>query len=347
MAISRRRFLEGCFGVGVLGLAGCNMATPVSRQRWYLFGTLVDVTVVHPDRQRVAAAMSDLSSLFQDIHHNLHAWKPGRLMDVNNAIARGEAISVDAGLAALIGDLQDQYRRSDGRFNPAVGELIGLWGFHGDSLPSGRVPTRARVDALVAEQPSPLDLQLDGGMLRSRNPHVQLDLGGYGKGYALDLGMALLARAGLQDVIINAGGDLNVSGSHHGRPWLVGVRDPQGPGAIAAIETQGTEAIYTSGNYERYLEYQGQRYAHIIDPRDGMPVQDIVSATVIHDNGARADSAATALTVAGETGWQAVAESLGIRRVMVVDRQGRVWLTRPMAERVRLKDVAAGRAIVV
>lgn len=335
MAISRRGFLAGGLSAGALGLLGCSSQARVYRQQWYYFGTLVDVTVVHADARRVTQAMPRLSALFGDIHRNLHAWRPGKLQRINQSIAQGEPVAVAPAMADMIVDIRNQYVRAGGAFNPAVGELVGLWGFHDDVLPAGRPPSRQRIDQLVDSQPSPLDLDVARGVLSSRNRHVQLDLGGYGKGYALDRGMALLRDAGLRDVIINAGGDLNVSGRGNGHPWRVGIRDPDGNGAMGHLETFGEEAVYTSGSYERYLEVGGKRYAHIIDPRDGMPVTDIVSATVVDRHGAHADAAATALAVAGRN-WRGVAESLGVAQAMVIDRHGRVAMTAAMADRVTL-----------
>ncbi len=345
MAISRRRFLAGGLTAGALGLLGCAHEASVHRQRWYYFGTLVDVTVVHADARRVAHALQRVSALFGDIHRNLHAWRPGELQRINHAIAVGEAVSIAPSTVRMIADIQDQHVRSGGAFNPAVGELIGLWGFHDDELPTGRPPSRKRIDELVDRQPSPLDIDVSGGRLISRNRHVQLDLGGYGKGYALDAGMALFREAGLTDVIINAGGDLNVSGRQNRRAWRVGIRDPGGHGAMGYLQTAGSEAVYTSGSYERYLDVDGKRYAHIIDPRDGMPVDDIVSATVVDSAGTRADAAATALAVAGRQ-WRDVAEFLGVREAMVIDSQGGIALTTAMADRVSL-DARTRRQVTV
>lgn len=347
MSVSRREFLFGCLSFGAIALAGCAGSTQVHRQRWYLFGTLVDVTVADPDAHRVAGVMSKLSARFGDMHRNLHAWKPGALMDINRAVARGEGIAVGAELQGLIADLKTCYRCSAGAFNPAQGELIGLWGFHNDVLPTSAPPSATQIERLVADNPSPLDLNVTDGVLTSRNSRVQLDLGGYGKGYALDVGMRLLREAGIGNAIINAGGDLNVAGRKGSEAWRIGIRDPLKSGALAWLETSGEEAIYTSGNYERYLEYDGKRYAHILDPRTGMPVHDTVSVTVIHKYGARADAAATALTVAGPQQWRAMAEQLEVSQVMVVNRVGEIAMTRPMAERLSLSDAAKKRCSVV
>ncbi len=94
----------------------------------------------------------------------------------------------------------------------------------------------------------------------------------------------------------------------------------------------------TSGNYERYREYEGIRYAHIIDPRNGYPVAHVASATVISRNGGLADAAATALSVAGPESWQRIARQLSVTEVMLVDETGRVFLTPAMQARIHFES---------
>jgi len=347
MPIDRRAFLASCLTAGAFALTGCSVSETQHRERWYLFGTLVDLTLSRPDPQRLQPAVAALYADLQAMHNNWHAWKPGQLMDVNNAIARGEPIAIDLGMTELLEGTRRLHVESGGAFNPAIGGVIGLWGFHNDELPHGAPPRMAQIERLLSDHPTPLDLSFDNGVLTSRSPQVQLDLGGYGKGYALDLGMALLRRHGMTDSVINAGGDLCVMGSKAGQPWRIAIRHPQGKGALAWLETHGSEAVFTSGNYERYRENAGKRYAHIINPRTGMPVQDIVSATVVHRNGALADAAATALVVAGPEHWHEAAGHLGIEQAMVVDRHGRVQVTRALAERLYLERGTVQHTLVV
>ena len=139
--------------------------------------------------------------------------------------------------------------------------------------------------------------------------------------------------------MINAGGDLVTLGhAPDEHPWRVAIRHPQRNGQIAWLEVYGSEAVFTSGNYERYREHNGIRYPHIIDPRTGGAVQEIASATVVHRDAALADAAATALVVAGSKHWRDVAERLGVDQAMVVDAQGRIDQTSAMAERLRLSS---------
>jgi thiamine biosynthesis lipoprotein len=117
----------------------------------------------------------------------------------------------------------------------------------------------------------------------------------------------------------------------------VGIRHPQGEGILGAVTLHSGESVHTSGNYERYNEFEGVRYAHIIDPRTGMPVKEIASATVIHTNGATADAGATALVVAGREDWLRIARRMGITLAMLVDEQGNVYITPGMLQRVELE----------
>jgi thiamine biosynthesis lipoprotein len=230
---------------------------------------------------------------------------------------------------------QEIEQRSRGRFNPAIGALINLWGFHTSEYPViGPPPDQAGIDEILSHHPSSGDIHIDGLQLRSENPYVQLDFGGIAKGYAVDLAIGRLRNMGITSAIVNAGGDLRAMGRHGDRPWNVAVRKPGG-GIIGAVQVRDDEALFTSGNYERFRQDQLKRYPHILDPRTGWPVKDVASVTVITGLGVVADAAATALVVAGLDGWPAVAGALDLDQVLVVDESGMVYLTPEMEQRVQ------------
>lgn len=243
-------------------------------------------------------------------------------------------MGTDPGLLPLLHEAKALARASGGLFNPAIGGLVGRWGFHDDLPPSGALPSAEALAPLLQPLPSMEDLVIDGDRVSSRNRHVQIDFGGYAKGVALDRALDRLASLGFANTLVNLGGNLAASGMRGGRPWRIGIRHPQGPGALASVEVAGRSAVVTSGTYERYREYHGRRYAHIIDPRSGQPASHVASATVIHANAALADAAATALVVAGPRAWPEVARNMGIDEIMLVDDAGRVQLTPAMAARV-------------
>jgi thiamine biosynthesis lipoprotein len=269
------------------------------------------------------------------MHNTWHAWKPSEVTELNAAIARGEPFGVTPDVADLIRLSKQTYRGSDHLFNPADGHLFALWGFQQDEPPTGPPPTRAQVEAVMAEHTSMDDVDLKGDLVRSRNPKVALDFGGIAKGYAGQVILAKLRQEGVRNAILNAGGGLQVMGRHGDRRWRIGIRAPQGGGVLAVVELgPQEEAMHTSGNYERYRQYRGKRYQHIIDPRTGLPAEHIISASVIHSNGAIADAAATALVVAGPKEWLRIAERMGIEEAILMDDQGTVYMTAKMEKRV-------------
>jgi thiamine biosynthesis lipoprotein len=319
-------------------LAACNRAdNPVYRDQFFAFGTLIDLTLYDVDTARAEQASRALEQAFTQMHSDWHAWQPGALQQLNRGLAEHGQASVDPTLAGLIQEANRLSTLSNGRFNPVIGKLVSLWGFHDDEPPQGPPPAADRIRQLVEQAPASTDVQVDGRQISSRNPAVRYDLGAFAKGHAIDRGIEQLKELGIRHAIINAGGDLRAIGRHGERPWRIGIRDPRKPGVLTSIEPAGDESVFTSGDYERFYEYQGQRYHHIIDPRSGYPAGATVSATVIHPLAATADAAATALFVAGPDAWPAIARQMGVKYVMLVDREGRVHLNPAMKARLRFE----------
>lgn len=314
-------------------VAGCSKPEGQSAE-FYLFGTLVDVRLPDSDGEQAAGVLSAVQRELQRMHHEWHAWEPGELTRLNNVLQAGETTRTTPEIAEMLRRSRDLERRSGGRFNPAIGGLVALWGFHTSEFPIvGPPPDGDAIGALVDARPSTLDLVLEGDTVRSNNPAVQLDFGGIGKGYATDLACTVIRSRGVEAAIVNAGGDVRTMGDNAGKPWRIAVRDPAGAGGVAgAIEISGDAAVFTSGNYERFREDAGERYAHILDPRTGHPVRHVASATVIAPDGATADAAATAMVVAGPEDWPRVAADMGIAAVLVIDASGEMRATRAMMD---------------
>ncbi len=303
-----------------------------------VFGTLVELTLYDVDQPTADRAIAEVSANFSRQHKNWHAWRKGELHDLNRAFAGGSPAPVSAEMAAILRQATALERASKGLFNPAIGRLIALWGFHQDEAPKGPPPDREQIAALVKARPSMSDITIEQGVARSDNRAVQLDFGAFGKGAALDRATSILRDHGIQNALLNAGGDLNVLGRRGARPWRIGIRHPKHWGIIASVSLEGGETLYTSGNYHRFRTHEGVHYSHIIDPRTGWPVDHIVSASVIHQNGALADAAATALSVAGPKHWLETARTMGLRHVLLVDRSGGLYMTPAMQKRLNISD---------
>ncbi len=268
------------------------------------------------------------------MHTRFNAWKPGELLDANQAFAAGRSLRVSPQLQQLLQGAAQMERLSQGCFNAGLGGLVAQWGFHDDVMRPGHHPQAAELQPWLAQPLGLHQLRWQGELLRSEQPALRLDLGGYAKGAALDWALDRLQRAGVQDGLLNLGGNLAAMGQAGGRPWWVGIRDPWGEGLIAQLATQGREAVVTSGSYERFRVLDGERATHILDPRTGRPAPDLVSVTVVHAQAARADAAATALLVAGPGRWRAVAAAMGVKQVLVLHRSGRSEVTPALRARL-------------
>lgn len=324
--------------LGAWLLSACGEDAAETKTSLNVFGTMVELTIRGVDTETAEHAVAELSADFRRMHKDWHAWKPGgELGKLNKALREGRALEVSPFLLPLVHRAKIFHEQSEGLFNPAIGGLVSIWGFHADDRPKGRIPDKAAIRRLVEADPTMDDVRIEGARVSSANTAVHFDFGGFAKGAALDRAAARLKEMGIENAILNAGGDINVLGRHGNRPWRAGIRHPRHWGVIATIELNGGEGLYTSGNYERYREYEGVRYTHIIDPRDGMPVNHIVSATVIHPDGALADAAATALSVAGPSDWVRIARRMGVVYVMLIDENGAVYMTREMQRRIVFK----------
>ena len=176
-------------------------------------------------------------------------------------------------------------------------------------------------------------LTLDGDRLSATFP-VILDFGGIAKGSALARAARLLRAHGIENAIVNAGGDLIVLGTRGKRRWRAGIRDPRMPKVMRTVALEPGESIVTSGDYERFFSYRGKRYHHLLDPRTGYPVDGTASVTVIDEDPELADAAATALMVGGPSLYTELAARLGIRHALLITADGPVLLTPDMQRRL-------------
>src|SRR5574340_251385 len=323
-----------------LSLAACESKEPLHQQQSYVFGTLVDVTVYDESEPRARQAANEVLQEFQRLHDMLHAWQPSELSELNAAFAKGESKAVSPEFAAMLQDAAQLSRQSQGLFNPAIGGLVQLWGFHADEFKAA-LPDEKQLAQWVVANPQMSDIVIEQGRARSRNKAVRLDLGGYAKGYALDRAAWILRKQGIRNALVNIGGNVLALGQHGKRPWRVGIQHPRKPGALATLELRDGEAIGTSGDYQRYFMLDGKRYCHLIDPRSGRPAEGVQAVTVL-TRGARAgvlsDAVSKPLFIAGAGGWRDAAQRMNLSDAMLVDEHGNIHLTASLHKRLEFAD---------
>ena len=321
-------------------LAACEGKEPLCQEQAYVFGTLVEVSVYGETEPRARQAVSEVLQEFQRLHDMLHAWQPSELNELNESFAKGESAAVSAELVAMLQDAAQLSQQSQGLFNPAIGGLVQLWGFHADEFKAVQ-PDEKQVAQWVAANPQMSDILIENGRAQSKNKFVQLDLGGYAKGYALDRAAELMRRQGIHNALINIGGNVLALGQHGKRAWRVGIQHPRKSGALAALDLHDGEAVGTSGDYQRYSMLGKVRYCHLINPRSGYPMQGVQAVPVLPRGppaGVLSDAASKPLFIAGARGWRAAATQMNLSEAMLVDGQGAVHLTTGLQKRIEFTD---------
>lgn len=311
-------------------------------QESYVFGTRVEVLVYGAPEAQAREGVSAVLREFDRMHRAYHAWQPSELMSLNQAIAEGKKdIPVSPELAGMLKEAKEISEKSDELFDPALGQLIALWGFHNDEF-KPVLPDPAKLAELVAAKPRMSDLILSENKVSSRNPAVAIDLGGYAKGFALDRAATILKEKGIANALINIGGNVMALGSKGGTPWRVGIQSPRAPTPLAALELKDGEAVGTSGDYQRFFELDGQRYCHILDPRTGRPATGTEAVTVLIPPGPKAgmlsDATSKPLFLGGPDKWLTYAKRLGVEMTLRVDDQGMVHVTPALRKRLQFSD---------
>jgi FAD:protein FMN transferase len=311
--------------------------TPLQEQQAYVFGTRVEVLVVSEDPEQGRKAIAAVLREFDRLHRAYHAWQESELTILNSAIFSGRPWKVTPELAEFIQEAQALSKQGDYLFDPGIGQLIKLWGFQADEF-KAELPPPADIKAWLASKPSIADISLDGTTVRSRNRNVALDFGGYLKGVALDRAAAILRAQGINNALINIGGNVMALGSKQGKPWRVGIQHPRQPGPLATVTLADGEAIGTSGDYQRFFEVDGQRYAHLLDPRTGYPADHTQAVTVLIPPGPRSgtlsDATSKPIFIAGPDAWRDMARKMEIGLVLRVDRDNRIFVTEALRQRL-------------
>ena len=321
-------------------LTACNNKAPFYQEQGYVFGTLVEVSVYGETDQLARQGVREVMQEFQRLHDMLHAWQASELGELNVRFARGESAAISSELVTILQDAAKLSEQSQGLFNPAIGSLVKLWGFHADEFIPAQ-PDEKAIAELVAAKPMMSDISIVNGRAESRNKFVQVDLGGYAKGYALDRADAMMHKLGIDNALINIGGNVLALGKHGDRAWRVGIQHPRKPGALATLALNDGEAIGTSGDYQRYFMIGSVRYCHLINSDSGYPMQGVQSVTVL-TRGVRAgvlsDVASKPVFISGARGWAAAARQMEVPEAMLVDEQGAVHLTAAMQKRLEFTD---------
>ncbi len=336
--------------VWLILLIACSPQKPPQKplkMRTLAFGTWVDISIYDLKPEQAEAIGKQLDGALQKMHQDWHAWHPGKLSEVNAVLQKGQSIKLDPQMQQLIELAMAMQQKSSGLFDPAIGELLSIWGFQRDDpFNVKQIPSPQQISQYLAERPSMSDLSLSNDRLSSSNKHVKLDFGGFAKGFGIQLLLHQLQSQGYQNVLINAGGDLMVSGQASNKPWQISIADPFSEEALGKLELTGETAVFTSGNYERGFEVNGIKYHHILNPLNGYPATGIAAVTVVGEDGAWSDAAATTLLLAGVDKAFQIAPEMGARHVLIITDDGQYHLDKGMLSIIELFNFKSSDLVI-
>ncbi len=328
--LSRRKALSM---IGTAVLVGCQRPAETVTREWLIFTTLLRVTLRASDRDVAAALCENVHQQLLTTGPDLYGFGAGELGNINAMLASGDCPQLSPRLSRILRDADQWRARSGYRFDPAVGGLVELWGL--DDLvddKASRLPDSLQLEEALAARASGYALS-DFGMLKAGDPPPRIDLGAIAKGVLLGEVMDMLRDTSCQRALVDLGGDIGVYARSPGETFRIAVANPSGERPKLALELLAGEYVMTSGDYARYVEIDGQRYQHILDPTSGWPVPP-GAATVISDDPVQADASATALVVAGAKAFGPVCDAMGVNKALLIDNAGAMHTTPEMHERL-------------
>ena len=307
-------------------------------------GTVVDLTLWSDDATGAAAAAEAVFEEFRRLDQLMSNWVDSSEVSRINAAAGERAVPVGDEVLKVIQFSQAVSRKSNGAFDITVGAYRGLWKFDEDI--DRTVPSASEVAArrkLTGWRDVVVDARKKTVKLRRKG--MAITLGGIAKGYAVDRAVVILRGRGYSNFIMQAGGDLYVSGTKGGQKWRVGIRDPRGGrDATFAITEVQDRTFSTSGDYERGFVKDGVRYHHILDPRTGQPARMCRSVTVSAKDAMTADAWSKPLFILGPERGLKLLKSMPDLQAVFVDNKNQIRTTPGMTvvEGDIKKQLAAG-----
>lgn len=320
---------------------GCTTARPdfvpvVLKRTQMQMGTLVTITSVAPDRQRAQDAATAAFREVRRLEGLLSTWMVTSELSRVNAAAGKEAIALSVDTMKVLESSLEMARLTEGGFNILVGPAVDAWNVvDGQQIPSDAVLQAVRPLTDLRS----LHLNALAGTAYLAKAGMRVDVGGIGKGFAADMAVAAMQKAGATAGVVALSGDIRTFGRlPNGVKFPFGIRHPRHEEAVLAFIDLQDEAISTAGDYERYFERDGVRYHHILDPVSLRPARDCQSVTVVARDGLTADGLDTGIFVMGRERGLALIERLPGVGVVIVDRDGKVWISSYLKGRVRMND---------
>jgi thiamine biosynthesis lipoprotein len=315
----------------VANVVVCLIACLPARAEWYSdqqnkMGTRVDVQIWHDDaveaRRLIAMAMAE----FDRIEAEMSTYRADSEISGINAHAADHAVAASAELFGLLQRSVEVSKLTGGAFDITFDSLGFLYDYR-----ERRKPTDSQIRELLPKiNYRHLVLDSAGRTVKFSVPGTRINLGGIAKGYSVESVIGMLRAAGVTNALATAGGDTRLLGDRRGKPWIVGVRDPDDPkGWVTRLALQD-EAISTSGDYERFFIENGVRYHHILNPRTGTSPTGLRSVSIIGPDATMTDGLSKVFVLGADKAIATI-ESVPGYDVIVIDDRHRVRMSRGLS----------------
>jgi len=283
-------------------------------------GTVFTIYLYAQDGQEAEAAQEAAFEEIERVEEALSNYRGSSELSRINRLAAQQPVTTDPEVFALLETAFAHGRQSDGAFDVTVGPLMRAWGFFPGE---GRYPTDVELQharAIVGQDK--VQLEAATRTVRFAVSGVELDLGAIGKGYAVDRVVKVLSEAGMGAALVNAGSSTlyAMNAPPHKDGWTVRVPKPEDRSQTISVVTLRNESLSTSGVYEKFFQLNGRRYSHVMDPREGRPVQGVLQTTLIASDSTTTDALSNAMFVMGpQAGMKMLATVPHTRGLWILD----------------------------
>jgi len=309
--------------------------------RTQTMGTWASLILVTADSAAVADLAYDALLVLHRVDSLMSNWTDVSEVARINRDAAANEIAVHPEVAEVLGFSQQVSQQSEGAFDITVEPLVRLWGFLGGEP---RVPAEDEIAATLELVGSDKwRYESETATIHFVRDGVRIDFGGIAKGYGVDQVAEILREANVRNALVDLSGNMVALGDAAGKSgWTLGIRDPSGDHPYIARVRISDEAVATSGDYEQFVNVDGERYGHILDPRSGWSAQGLSSVTVVADHAMKADAWATALFVLGSETARQIAHERSDLAVVLLEPQesGKdiIWVEEQLRSRFELED---------
>lgn len=277
----------------------CSFAQVQETKTVNLMGSVFQITIVDKDSSSAHENIDKVIAEIERIENLISEWRPETQISQVNKNAGIQPVKVDKEVFEITKKAIYFSEITKGAFDISIVAMEKIWKFDGTME---QLPSKQNIKKSI-EKVNYKNIILDSihSTIFLSKKGMKIGFGSIGKGYAADKGRELMQSLGIKGGIINAAGDIATWGTQlNGKPWKIGVNNPFETGeTIEILEFSTDKAVTTSGNYEKYVEFNGKRYSHIINPKTGIPSTGLTSVTIMGENAEMCNGFSTSVMVLG------------------------------------------------